>query len=552
MGGRGVLLFLILGLVLLLLHTPYTYSSETNENEELYKFLTSESPAYTKLFDFLSGVIELDLTKYGIIPPEVVPPGFEGLTPLEYFQQMSEYTSTLPPPTESIVDPFGGLAEEEVLSLDFGYNGTRFGSMTIFVNEHMTSLKLYYYGEGDYVYSQPQPTELVGRATAILQRYQTFFQENYGKKAPYLVPMLDMLNTNDDLSLAEFTEGNITFRFSQDGNKSRIQWIYTEEDIVIEHKGVSIKFCDNAFESFHDTWGLYNVSGLNTISFEEAAQIVLEAAQNGDLRRTLADPGTGYVNISELVDTQYSVSLIMSPFSFDDYSIPSKISRDPLTIYPFLRIYFYFNDRPSRLMGLEIHIWGDTSEIRYCTDVGKGFYTNGPVYDTNNLLQDDHPFEEQEQFTSDEQIPEESTQHESFSVPALERVSKSVYMEDGNYISGSFRVSGAKIEDYNKVVFIVNDPDGDEIYKYRIEGPTYDGVSAASFSFSATKSGEYELVFDNTRLRFSENITVSLDYSVKTLIFGLEQEVFYLIMIVIIAIISATSVLLLRKKIKKS
>lgn len=61
-------------------------------------------------------------------------------------------------------------------------------------------------------------------------------------------------------------------------------------------------------------------------------------------------------------------------------------------------------------MGLELYVWGDTGEIRYCTDVGKGFYYNGPLYDTNDLLQDDPPLEEQEEFTSDEQSPEETTQ----------------------------------------------------------------------------------------------------------------------------------------------
>ncbi|MBN1784616.1 MAG: hypothetical protein JW815_02655 [Candidatus Bathyarchaeota archaeon] len=399
MGDGRTVLFLTSGLILLLLLMPCTYSSETNENEKLYEFLSSESPAYSTLFSFMSDVIQLDLTTYGVIPPENPPPGFEDLSPLEYFKQLFNYTSTLPTPANEL-DPYGGLAEKKVISPDFGYNGTSFGTMAMFVNEHMPSLKLYYYGEEDYIYSEPQPTDIVGRAKGILERYQIFFKENYGKDAPYIAHMLDMLNSNDDLSLPVFSEGNLTFRFSQTGDKSRIQWIYTEDDVEIEHKSVSIKFRYNSFESFHDTWALYNVSGLNTISFKEGAKLVVEAAQKGELRRTLADPGTGYVNISELVDTQYSVSLIMSPFHFDDYSVPSKISRDPFTIYPFLHIYFYFKDSPTRLMGLELSVWGDTGEIRYCTDVGKGFSGNGPIYDTNDLIQE---------LTSAEQNPEEST-----------------------------------------------------------------------------------------------------------------------------------------------
>ena len=224
----------------------------------------------------------------------------------------------------------------------------------------------------------------------------------------YLVPMLDRLSSNISFHIAEFTEGNLTFHFSQDGDKSLLEWIYTLEDVEIDWKRVSIAFRNNAFESFHDSWGLYNVSGLNTISLEKAVRIVLAAAQKGELRRTWAEPGTGYVNISELVDTRYSVSLMMEPFRFDDYSFPSKISRDPLTIYPLLHIYFYFNNRTSGSPGLDLFVWGDTGEIRSCTDVGKGFYENGPMYDTNTLLQNPQPTEEQGPSASDEQSGEEN------------------------------------------------------------------------------------------------------------------------------------------------
>ena len=411
MGYRRVGLFITLVLILLLLPAPSALSSETNENEELYAFLSSESPAYTQLFDFLSDVVQFDLTKYGVVPPESVPPGFEGLSPLEFYKQIYEYArahGTVSPPNNTfLVDRYGGLAKEENLSPDFGHDGTRFGTQGMFVNGYMYSLSLTYYGEEDYVYSEPQPADIVGRAKGILQRYQAYFKENYGYDALYLVPILDKLTSNNRFPPADYTEGNLTFHFSQkDSNRSLLEWIYTEETVEIDQKRVSIEFRNNAFDGFHDSWGLYNVSGLNTISLEKAVRLVLAAAQNGELRRTLAAPGTGYVNISELVDTRYSVSLMMAPFKFDSYSVPSKISRDPLTIYPLLHIYFYFNSRSGGSQGLELLVWGDTGEIRYCTAVGKGFYENGPMYYTNDLLQNPQPTEEQEQFPSDE--PEET------------------------------------------------------------------------------------------------------------------------------------------------
>jgi hypothetical protein len=101
---------------------------------------------------------------------------------------------------------------------------------------------------------------------------------------------------------------------------------------------------------------------------------------------------------------------MMEPFHFDDYSIPSKISRDPLTIYPLFMIYFYFNDRPDGSKGLVLFVWGDTGEIRSCQEVGKGFYYNGPIYETNSLLQDEQPLDPQEQYPPDEPNAEETTQ----------------------------------------------------------------------------------------------------------------------------------------------
>jgi hypothetical protein len=42
--------------------------------------------------------------------------------------------------------------------------------------------------------------------------------------------------------------------------------------------------------------------------------------------------------------------------------------------------------------------------------VGKGFYYNGPIYETNSLLQDEQPLDAQEQHIPDEPSPEETTQ----------------------------------------------------------------------------------------------------------------------------------------------
>jgi hypothetical protein len=361
---------LVLGFLLFQVSTAY--SSELDDIAELYEFLSSESAANAKLFDFLSNVVGLDLTKYSVVPPSVVPPGFEGLSPLEFYKKLSEYVSTLPPSNFTLDDPFGGLVEEESPSFDFKYNNSTFDAMSIFYNGHMNFLKIRSYDEEDYIYSEPQSTDTLGRAKVILQRYQTFFQRNYGKDASYLVPMLDILNSVDDLSPTEFIAGNVTFQVSKDGNQTHIKWIYTEDDVVMDWKRVDIDFRYGAFESFHDTWGLYSVSGLSEISSEEAFQIAFETAQNYEFRIVYENGTIEVVKVPDLSDAFYQEYFSMVPFRFSEDKFPSRIERDPLMLYPFWQYYFYFNETILGNDGIQVGVWGDTSELVYCS--GFGYY----------------------------------------------------------------------------------------------------------------------------------------------------------------------------------
>jgi hypothetical protein len=368
----AVISALLMVVVVLSLQVPTAYPSEADEKAELYDFLSSESDANAKLFSFLSDVVGLDLTKYGVVPPEVVPPGFEGLSPLEFYKKSAENVSALPPVNFTLDDRFGGLVEEEVRSFDFEYNNSKFDVMSIAYNGHISFLKLYHYREEDYVYSEPQPDDVLGRAKKILQRYQTFASQNYGKDVSYVVPMLDVLNSVDDLSPAEFTVGNVTFQVSEDGNTTRIKWIYTEGDVVMDWKRVDLDFRYGAFESFHDMWGLYNVSGLSEISSEEAFQTALEAAQQHEIRVGYEDNETEVVQVPDLSNAFYQEYFSMVPFRHSEDKFPSRLERDPLTLYPYWQYYFYFNETIAGNSGVQVGVWGDTGELIYCS--GFGYY----------------------------------------------------------------------------------------------------------------------------------------------------------------------------------
>jgi hypothetical protein len=82
----------------------------------------------------------------------------------------------------------------------------------------------------------------------------------------------------------------------------------------------------------------------------------------------------------------------MVPFRFEDYHIPSNMSRDPLMLYPYWAVHFYFNESIGGNVGIQVGVWGDTGEILYCSGFG---YYGVPVtlneQDSVILPSDDQP-----------------------------------------------------------------------------------------------------------------------------------------------------------------
>jgi len=370
---------------------------------------SSESTAEDKASDFLSSVVGLDLTKYSFVPP-ALPLGYEDMNWTEFISELEEKGLDYLIPSK-----FSGLVEEENISYDIECNESRIHIMGIFYNGHMAFLEIspqssQFLGEqnqtnppddqplGDYVYSEPPPTDLLDYTKRILQRYQTFISQNYAKDGSYVVPMLNVLSSVSDLSPTEITEGNITFQVSKNGDRTRIKWIYTEGGISMSYKRVGIAFCNNTFESFRDTWGLYSVSGLSEISSEEAVQIALEAAQNCELRIGHEDRETEIVKVPDLSNAPYDVNLYMVPFRYQERDIPSEMSRDPLTLYPYWQLHFYFNESIAGNVGVQVGVWGDTGEIIYCSGFGYlGSSGTTNEQDTTEQPPDDQPLDEQKQ-----------------------------------------------------------------------------------------------------------------------------------------------------------
>jgi hypothetical protein len=127
---------------------------------------------------------------------------------------------------------------------------------------------------------------------------------------------------------------------------------------------------------------------------------------------------------------------------------------------------------------------------------------------------------------------------ETFTVPSLSQITRTVNLSQGDSVSGSISVYGGSGNDIN---FRVTDPNGNTLV-------SYDRITYTSFSFSASMTGTYNMIFDNSFSLISSK-SVTLDYSVKPAVLGVPQNTVLIIVaiVVILIIIVAIGVALSRR-----
>jgi hypothetical protein len=320
-----------------------------------------------KATEFLSSVVGLNLAEYALVFP-TPPPGYDAESWAERFAlkeaEALSRNASYPP-------ELCGIVKQETSSFDFEADGNKITTNGIFLNGQIGFFKIYT-TSGTYIYSEPPATDLLSQAKTILQRYRAYAARVYGTNNSYLEPMQNILNSINHLSPMNVTVGNINFQISESEGKTLIQWIYTENGVSMKYKRLALAFRNNAFESIIDNWRIYSVGGFSVINAEEAYNLALETAQNCEFRIVNEDVNE-VVTLPDLSDSVYQMYFTMVPYRNNSGDIPSNITRDPLTLYPYWQFYFYFKGGEiGGYSGVQVGIWGDTKEISYCS--GFGFY----------------------------------------------------------------------------------------------------------------------------------------------------------------------------------
>ena len=126
---------------------------------------------------------------------------------------------------------------------------------------------------------------------------------------------------------------------------------------------------------------------------------------------------------------------------------------------------------------------------------------------------------------------------ETFTVPPLQEVVRTVGLSEGDKVSGSITVSGGS---GNDIDFYVTDSNGNTILRY-------DRATQTSFSFAASTTGTYTMHFDNSFSIFSSK-SVTLDHTITKAILGLAPELFYLLVIIIVIVVLAIVAFTLKRR----
>lgn len=316
---RSILALLTVAVLILASFSYLQYSSlnklstEHNELKLKYEQLLSWSAGANSAISFLRDVVQIDVEKYQAT----------------LLSDTTEQRANLGGVVEQILR-YSLTNSESMIDVVFRFRSNRLSMYQIILLE------------GEPVYAQPQPYNVVDAAKGLLQRF--IFLDG----TSYLQEMSGILASVNVTQNFELTVGNTKLNVSLTEGDGEILWMYTENGVDFSPKSLSLVYENGVLKQLVDGWFLFKIGSTTVdVSREEAVEIAREYARS----------------YSWIVDgTEVSgFKVLDEPFSAVFHPTPRD---EPLALVPYWYVTLYL-DRvyPGGVNRLAVGLWADTGQV---------------------------------------------------------------------------------------------------------------------------------------------------------------------------------------------
>ena len=178
----------------------------------------------------------------------------------------TNYTITLLGNTMQWRADFGGAAEEVIqysltsiksnLNIDFRFRNNHFSRYQLDMIESAPT------------FAQIQPNDVLQNAKGVLARYKAYSGD------AYLTNMTNLLATINETQGTVITQGNMKLQISVSGSNAVFLWMYTENGIDYQAKGLQMTFQNNVLTTMTDGYFLFTIGSTNlAVSRDQAISI---------------------------------------------------------------------------------------------------------------------------------------------------------------------------------------------------------------------------------------------------------------------------------------
>ncbi len=166
---------------------------------------------------------------------------------------------------------FGGIAEE---NMKYTLEDSHLNKITVdlrFRNNHFSRYDLHM-TESTPTFVQPQPSDVLQNAKFTLARYSAYSGDDYLTKMSKLLDTVSLIEDGKEL-----VEGNLKFKMYTESGTVLFAWMYTENGIDYQTKGLQMVFQNNILTTMTDGYFQYTVGNTNLAVTQEQA---IEMAKN--------------------------------------------------------------------------------------------------------------------------------------------------------------------------------------------------------------------------------------------------------------------------------